>query len=312
MFVLGIAAICQACSLNVPINDPRVSGSAYDNKGNTSQTQLRFQNSLPSDHQVSTGRIKVNLKNNGSDLDTAKFVATHLERELKARGTAIEFSDAADNTIELQTFEVLNHRVSGFSPMVTISTAKADLKTAGGSQRIASMVKRGKLPVWTMDEINDPCFNEPIELLIKELAAKINAKLTGYSLTDAEVDALVAKIEANSDKDETYFDVYELGFSNNPKAIPKLKEFTSHSSDYLRMAAISSLGMLGSADMLEYLQGIYKNGSLWQDRGMALKAVGDLGTDEALAFLQQEKNRWQAQSSNEALWNVRIIELYVD
>ncbi len=108
-----------------------------------------------------------------------------------------------------------------------------------------------------------------------------------------------------------YFDVYELGFSNNPTAVGALKGFLSHKSDYVRIAAISSLGVLEANDYIEQLKSIYHTGKLWQDRGMALKTIDDLGAEESVTFLSVEKKRWENLSSNEANWNKVTIDLYI-
>jgi hypothetical protein len=44
---------------------------------------------------------------------------------------------------------------------------------------------------------------------------------------------------------------------------------------------------------------------------MALKAIGDLGTPEARAFLEQEAKRWEGdQDDRESRWFLNIIRLY--
>jgi hypothetical protein len=44
---------------------------------------------------------------------------------------------------------------------------------------------------------------------------------------------------------------------------------------------------------------------------MAIKAIGDLGTDESRAFLGEELKRWEAAGNqNEATWTANIIRLY--
>jgi len=44
---------------------------------------------------------------------------------------------------------------------------------------------------------------------------------------------------------------------------------------------------------------------------MALKAIGDMGNKEAIDFLLQERKKWASQTTNEAVWNTTIIDLYV-
>lgn len=309
---VGCIGLLQACSLTVPIDKPNVSEFSYSSAESSEAIVLTLDSGLTEDHKVSKGKLPISLSHDGGKLEATPFVFESLKKELASRKLPIEIGQEGDNVVELLDFSVIHHRVSGFSPMVTISTMSADLKTKNGTKRIASMVKRAKVPVWTMDEINDPCYNEPIELLIKEFAAKINRELVDYSLSNEQVEGLISKInDASGDYPLAYFDVYELGFSNNQSAVEALKGFSSHKSDYVRMAAISSLGILEANDYFEQLKSIYHTAKLWQDRGMALKAIGDLGSDESLDFLTTEKQRWESLSSNEATWNTVIINLYI-
>ena len=51
---------------------------------------------------------------------------------------------------------------------------------------------------------------------------------------------------------------------------------------------------------------------MWQDRAMALKSIGDLGTEEAYNYLKERKSFWEGKTTNEALWNLKILNLYLD
>jgi hypothetical protein len=312
--VLALATFVQACSLNVPIDKPGVSELAYVQQGDIDSITLKLEDKLGDNHQLSTSSpLTINLKHEGSAIDPAPFVFSSLKKELAARQLSVSYSDQSDTVLDLEKFNIISHRSNGFSPMVTISTLKAELQTREGTKTIASMVKRGKVPIWTMSEINDPCYSQPFELMIKEFAAKINSSLFHYSLADADVMNLVEKIKQESESNDlVYFDVYELGFSNNPNAIEPLKEFSQSENEYVRLAAISSLGILGATQYFDDLKSIYLNANLWQDRGMALKAIGDLGTEQALAFIASEKSKWSDQATKEAKWNMAVINLYID
>ncbi len=310
--ILALAVVVQACSLNVPIDKPSVSELAYIQQGDVDSVTLKLEDKLGKNHELSTSSpLTINLNHEGSAIDPAPFVFSSLKKELEARQLNVTYSDQSNNVIDLEKFNIISHRANGFSPMVTISTLKAELKTSEGTKTIASMVKRGKVPIWTMSEINDPCYSQPFELMIKEFAAKINSSLFHYSLADKDVETLVEKIKQESESNDlVYFDVYELGFSNNPNAVEPLKEFTQSDNEYVRLAAISSLGIIGATQYYDDLKSIYMNAKIWQDRGMALKAIGDLGTEQALAFIASEKSKWSAQTTKEAKWNMAIINLY--
>ena len=81
--------------------------------------------------------------------------------------------------------------------------------------------------------------------------------------------------------------------------------------EYVRIAAISSLGTLGANDQLELLKSIATGSNLWQDRAMALKAIGDLGSPEAQAYLNEQRTALQAKGDKEATWSMQVINLYM-
>lgn len=311
MVVGSLVALCQACSLTIPIDSPNLSQKSYTVQGSEETKPFSLKSSLPASHNASSGLITIHMKHDGQDFDAADFFAANLKQELKARGLPVTFTDSSGNVIDLKSLEIVNHRANGFSPLVTLSSVKVDLAVDGSDpQRLVAFVKRGKVPVWTMTEVNDPCFNQPLALLVKEIAAKINQRVFGYALSDSQVDDLAASVR-NSNGDLAYMDVYELGFSNNPRAIKYLTEFSEHDDEYIRLSAISGLGIMRAEEHFDLLKSIYESGRSWQDRGMALKAIGDLQTATSKAFLQQQREKWRANASKEERWNTMIIDLYL-
>ncbi len=315
LLIVGLLLVlCQACSLTIPIDKPNLSENSYAAQGTSEVKSFSFKNSLPADHNPSSGVITINLTHDGGRFDAAGFFITNLQEELKARGLPVRFIASSNSTIDLQGLEVVNHRANGFAPLVTLSSVRVDLIVDGsGPQRLAALVKRGKVPVWSMTEVNEPCFNQPTELLVKEIAAKINQRVFGYSLTNAQVDNLAENVRNNFSDDElAYMDVYELAFSNNPHAIDYLIEFAKHDDEYVRLSAISGLGVSRAEEQLDLLKSIYEGARSWQDRGMALKAIGDLQTQASNDYLMEQRKRWRANASREERWNSMIIDLYLD
>lgn len=132
-------------------------------------------------------------------------------------------------------------------------------------------------------------------------------------VSDEEVNTLIANINKDAaTREEAYLDVYQLGFSNNPAAIPELVKLTSHASEYVRLAAISSLGILKAVDQFDLLAKRYESKEgLWQDRAMALKAIGDLDTPKSHAYLQKEWDQLKNNTDTDSLWTKEIISLYL-
>lgn len=318
MIALSIA-VSQACTntINMPITTPELSTIPYE--GGDQAVGMSFVDMVGVSHQVvsvSQGGLpyELDVVYNKKPLNS-QFFFDNLKAELTARNLNLAVIENSDYSLRLNDFSILHHRYSGFgagySPIVTLSTVSADLETPDGTHRITSFIRRAKVPWWSMDEVVEACFNQPIEILVRETAAKLNRALFDNSLGDETVQTLISKINQKPDK-ETYLDVLELGYSNNPAAIPALHELTSHEGEYIRQAAITGLGILGATEHLELLTGIYRNAKSWADRGTALKAIGDLGTPAAMEVLSEAKSVWRQRTGNEAAWNLRILGLYLD
>lgn len=260
----------------------------------------------------SQGTLPVTLLLEGSPIDPMAFLERHLQAEFDARGLPVQVGKAADGypQVDVRTFRMQNHRTNGYTPFITFTYISADVRTAAGSKRVGVFVKRGKVPVWSFDEIVQPTLNEPLSLAIKELASKLSRELYGARVSDAEVDRLLARLQTRNGA--SYLDAYALGFGNNAKAVPALVQMTRDEDEYVRIAAISSLGILQAQDQLPLLKSIYADAKLWQDRAMAIKAIGDLGTPEARAFLEEQAERWRSQEpGKESTWTSQVIALYL-
>ena len=309
-------SLTSGCAINmaVAITDPPQAVAKYQVASPLAASSLFFSDERTSNEQnaLLTGVIPMRLTHNGKPFNAAPWVAEQTVKELAARGLPVTLAadaNSAGHNIKITRLHIESSRVSGFSPFITFTTVRADLLTASGQQRITAYVKRGKVPIWSFDEIIDPTFNDPLMLVTKELAAKINQRLFGQMTSDQQVAALVVKIDA--DRGDPYLDVYELGFGNNKAAVPHLVRYTHHAAEYVRLAAISSLGILRATEQLDLLKNLAQTAKSWQDRGMALKAIGDLGTPEALAFLKLQSAAIEASTDREALWNKDVLALYL-
>jgi len=61
-----------------------------------------------------------------------------------------------------------------------------------------------------------------------------------------------------------------------------------------------------------FLTRLYETqGLIWQDRAMALKAIGDMDTPESRAYLQKEQARFGNRTDKESAWTREIIALYL-
>ncbi|NMR25966.1 HEAT repeat domain-containing protein [Pseudoalteromonas sp. NEC-BIFX-2020_015] len=257
------------------------------------------------------GVLKADLILDNQPLAPVEFLQKNVLLELQARGLPASVLDTSDTEIRINKLNMRNHRTNAYTPFITFTMLSADIITPENTQRIGVYVKRGKVPVWSFDEIIEPTLNQPMDVLVKELSAKINRALYKQQLSNADVQTLISKIKANLDKDITYLDVYQLGFSNNPTAIDYLVELTKHDGEYIRLAAISSLGNMQSVAHFQLLKDLYENSKTWSDRAMALKAIGDLNTDQSRSFLAEAQTGLNKKNSKETLWTTELINLYL-
>lgn len=315
--VVAVGALVSAIGCaptSYQVRAPSPSGLAFRDVG-TAAVRMSVRDARKESEKVfSKGRLPANLSVGDQPIDPPRFLAAQLEQELRSRGIQAEVGTAeGDVRLDLHRFNVLNQRTSGFSPFVTLTFLSADLTGPEGAQRIGVFVKRGKVPVWSFGEVVEPTFNQPLSLVVKELASKIAKLRYGYMASDGAVDELQRKIAARSAGGDTYLEVYALGFTNNPRAIPAVASLVDDPDEYVRLAAVSSLGTLGASSHFDMLRARARNrDGLWQDRAMAIKAIGDLGTPEARKFLQEELEAWQgARADNEASWTSQIIRLYL-
>ena len=315
---LGVASLLSGCAINmkVPIKDPVPSATGYEKAGELPPKALAFKDaqSEPDKKAFLAGTIPMQLVYQDKPFEAVPWLANQVTREMAARGLPVTQAANSESgtAVVIRRAHIESYRASGFSPFITFTSLRADVQTPKGPQRVTAYVKRGKVPVWSFDEIIDPTFNAPLGLLAKELAAKLNQQLYGQVVGDAKVRALLAKLKQNNAApDDAYLDVYELGFSNNPIAIPELVKLVTHQSEYVRLAAISSLGILKAGDQLHLLMALFESeGNIWQDRAMALKAIGDIGSPEALVYLDKQGQRFAKGDDKEARWTRDILGLY--
>ena len=307
-----IWAVFSACApSSYVVKPPTPSGIKYETKAAVPKTQLSVIDARRLDDRTfSSGVLPAALVINDAPIDGYKFLAEHLGAELASRGVPVTTTttDAGVPRLHVRTFRMQNHRVNAYSPFVTFTFLSVDLETTRGKQRYGVFIKRGKVPVWSFDELIEPTLNQPLALAVRELATKIAGTTYGYRASDATVKELVGKLATRTEN--SYLDVYALGFTNNPTAIEPLLKLLDDSDEYVRLAAISSLGTLRATGQVARLKSIYQGQGQWQDRAMAIKAMADIGTAETDAFIEAELKRVSTLTDKDATWTTQILALY--
>lgn len=309
----GIAAalLIQGCApTKYVVKNPTPSEIQFEAVQDKKLTKPSFVDNRSAQGPFAYGVLPTGLELDGKPLNEFSFLTSATMAELKARGIDVE-NAANDIQVSIEKFNMRNHRTNAYTPFITFTMLKANVKTANGSKPIVAYVKRGKVPVWSFSEIVEPTLNDPLALVVKEFSAKLNQELYQAKTSDDKVNELIDYVNNNPKDDNLFKKVYELGFSNNAKALPTLRQLTEHDDEYVRLAAISSLGILKDVDSLEMLKSLYTDSKTWSDRAMALKAIGDLGTMPAVDFLNQEYKGLETSTTKEDVWNREIIELYL-
>jgi hypothetical protein len=300
---LGAAAIAvlTACAPpSMTIRTPPVTGIKYAPAPPDAGTQVSMidERSAP---QFLEGALRLNPNYNGAALNPPQFLATHLAGELNARGLKVDSQVGNQGLpkLHLKTFKMLTRRPNGFGPFYTFTFLDADLESASGTKRIGIFIQADKVPIWSPEEIVEPTISQPMTIAVQELSSKVSNILFGFQASDTQVQGLMTRL-ADPNAPTRYLDTYALGFANNPLAIDKLAALTKDPDDYVRLAAISSLGTLHATAQMPLLKQIYEDPkALWQERAMAIKAIGDLDTLAAKAYLTAEFKKLASQPIND-------------
>jgi hypothetical protein len=281
--ILTMVLVLSGCTKSFNIKEPSPSSIKYVSsifdQQNFSLKDLRS----GEDKKISVGTLKAELVGMENEIE---FLGENIEKALNSRGIAATYKSAdgdEDFQFNVKKFQIRNHRTSGFSPYYTFTMVSGDLIYQNKRERITAYFKNGKVPVMAFREVEEPCYNVPVSLIVKEISTKINKHVYGLQSSDEKVQKLAQEINASEEK-YNYLKVLELGYTNNPKAIPHLVELINHPDSMIRATAVSSLGMLQAHDQLELLKTFYSTHENTQ-KFMALKSIGDLGTEVSREFL---------------------------
>ena len=302
VIVLISALSFSGCSLKYDLNPPLNSSAAYDQGGKEQRVVYVVDNRVDKEFTKGlTGLQNVKISIGNVD-DPVAWLASSLEEEFKSHEIHVqvtsdaEMQDSADAILTINRYEIISARSTGFHPYVAYHLLAGNISTQDSSEPVKSYFAFGKVPVWSMDEIQGPCFDMPAAILIKGLAAKVNRYALHYRMSDAQLSELhehaVEEVNGLTEDaylhENSYLAVLELGQSNNGGAEVYLKAFAEHDDVLIRACALSALGMICDERILEYLQEKYKQHNDI-DRFMALKSIGDIGTPAALEFLKEAR-----------------------
>ncbi|HOW56845.1 MAG TPA: HEAT repeat domain-containing protein [Smithellaceae bacterium] len=299
-FVCAIALITflTGCSLSYTIKEPVPSRVKYENANIASVTLTIVDQRKDTDAVFILERLGA-----GSEMKEGKVVkfdnledpilyfARNLEREMNSRNIPVKCvlgkSASEGFSLLIHKYQIANTRATGFSPWESFHIFSATIVKNGQTKNIKAYFYNGKVPVWSMDEIQEPCFNIPMSIIIKDVASKISNYFFNLRVADDKVSRLSDEINAEIEKNDfgAFWKVLELGYTNNHQATSYLRKYARMGDEFFKSCAVSAIGMLGGEEDIEFLKQSYKEG-WYNDRYMAIKAIGDIGTPNALQFIQ--------------------------
>lgn len=315
LLVMALFMLTGCGGLNYKINNPEISEVKYDNiKDKQVSIKVEDVRSNKEFHLQTANLKQVNIKLVNVE-NPIEWLSQSLKNELVARGIPVVIVDKdsptkADLVLLIKEYEIVSRRVSGFSPWVATHSFYGELQVKDKTYEIPAFFYGGKVPVWSMDEILEPCFNKPMSVVVKEIASKINRYALGYSLSNNKVEQLAIESKQITDAGikDSYISVLELGGSNNPNAMKALIDLSENEDYMIKAVALSSIGTLGAENEFDFLKQKYEQSSDLA-KFMALKSIGDIGSPEAISFFKQVKMGEDYMSKNGIK---HCVDLYLD
>jgi len=287
--LLGITG----CSLKYTADDPPAPGFVYQNVDRKPITMQVVDQRDSVQYMVGISglqRVELTLENLN---DPVGWIANGLVKEFNARGVPLQLAAKesgapADLTLTVRKYQLINHRASGFSAWESYNIFLGQVTMGSKNCSIPSFFFNSKIPVWSMDEVQKPCISDPMAVVVKDVASKINQCLFGYGVSNDDLQKLTtaALSTVKADSPTACFPLIDLGGTNNPAAMETLKTFAGHGDSFVHNCAVSAIGTLGAQNEFAFLEGRF-NYFAANDRVMPLKAIGDIGSSQAQNFLRQ-------------------------
>jgi hypothetical protein len=300
------------CSLTYTIHDPQVSSFQY-NMVPEKKLVIRVadqRKDVVFQRPISNLRnITIKLENMDEPI---KWFASALEKELTARGIPVtvianDQPVAADMTLVVKTYQIVSHRMTGFSPWETYHSFRGELTAGDQTSTIIAYFTNGHVPKWSMKEVEKPCFDIPMSIVVKDVASKINQRIFKYRAGNDKLDTINARISEKlaGDSEEACLPAIELGATNNLDGMPILMKLADHKDQFVRACSLSAIGTLGAQNQLDFLKQKFTQYD-YVDRFMALKSIGDVGTPEAVDFIKKSRSDEHYKSENGFMYFVNL------
>ena len=293
--ITALTLITTGCSLKYTIDEPAVSHFSYQNVDKKPIIMKVIDQRDDKNFFIGVSNLsKVGLSISNIQ-EPVPWLAKSLEKEFAARGVPVQaittdIGDGANVTLTVKKFQIVNHRVTGFSAWESYHLFLGQLSMGTKTCSIPVFFTNSKVPVWSMDEIKKPCLDVPMSVVVKDIVSKINQCAFDYKVSDADVQKMAAAAldSVKPETDNACLPSIELGGTNNPSAITPLKKIAESDDSLVRTCAVSAIGTLGVQNSFDYLHdkfALFSN----NDKTMVVKSIGDAKSSESDNFLMKVK-----------------------
>lgn len=292
--IVVLAVLVSGCSLKYTIDQPTVSHFTYQKVDGKPLVMKVVDQRNDKTFFTGVGKLKkIDLIMENVD-DPVVWLSAGLEKEFAARGLPVKVvtgnaASQADLTLAVHKYQILNHRASGFSAWESYHLFSGQLTLGDKSCTIPAFFFNTKVPVWSMNEVRDPCLNLPASIIVQEIVSKINRCAFNYVAADEQVNQMAARaLAVKGDSGAICLPSIELGGTNNPAAATALQKLAENDDSLVKTCAVSALGTLGAHKEDNYFVQKFSQFTN-NDKAIPLKSIGDTGTSAAFDFLKQVK-----------------------
>jgi len=317
LLIAVFVGLLAGCSIKhkFTINEPIVSNFKYDLGPKNPVVMKIVDQRTNKTFNVKLATLKeVNIDLANGD-DPIAWFSQALEKEFAARDIPLKIADKnttnpPDIVLTIKKYQIVSRLVTWLSPWESYHSFMGEVTAGSQTCDIRAYFFNGKVYGGSMKEVEEPCYNTPMSILVKEIASKINRCTLHYSVSDGKLAEIQARAEKKikAQDDDAYRPVLELGNSNNPNAVKALVTFAAIEDRFTRACALSGIGTLGVQDQFEFLKKKYTE-YVEIDKYMALKSIGDLGTPDAINFIRKAKDNPQY---NSELGFKYCVDLYLE
>jgi hypothetical protein len=289
----AVVVLLSGCSLKYTIDEPAPSRFSYQNVDK--KTVVMKVIDQRDDAKFSPGisglkSVDIVFEN---VQDPVSWLSKGMEKEFAARGIPMqivgkESNAAADMTLAIRKYQVVNHRASGFSAWEAYHLFLGQVTMGEKSCSVPAYFFNSKIPVWSMDEVAKPCLSIPMSVMVKEIVSKINRCVFNYSASDDDLKRMeeAALENVKPDSETACFPAIELGGTNNPAAMKTLQKIAGNEDSLVHACAVSAIGTLGAQDQFDFLARKFDQFSN-NDKIIPLKSIGDIGSSQAMDFMRK-------------------------